>query len=102
VTNSGEGHTGETEFVLTQEMRERLSARALRERAPPGPADYLARQIIYVGEGRNLGVRWMQFELSAFQAKPGHSGGWSYRGKYGESRSAAPVRSRRGSVGIGV
>ncbi len=49
---------------------------------PQGPADYLSAGVVYVGEGHNLGRRWYQFEKSAFRAKPGHSGGWSYRARY--------------------
>ena len=49
---------------------------------PPGAADYLDGGIVYMGEARNLGVRWRQFENSAFLAKPGHSGGWAYRLAY--------------------
>jgi hypothetical protein len=51
--------------------------------APTGPADYLAPEIVYVGHGRRLGRRWKQFDQSAFHAKPGHSGGWSYGKRYG-------------------
>ena len=55
--------------------------------APKGPADYLAAGIVYVGEARNLGRRWSQFDDSAFKARPGHSGGWSYRAAYGDTPS---------------
>ena len=59
--------------------------------APEGPADYLTPGVVYVGEARNLGRRWSQFEDSAFRAMPGHSGGWSYRLKYGADASSLYV-----------
>lgn len=52
---------------------------------PPGNADPLDDNIIYVGETcRSLRGRWDQFERSAFQSKPGHSGGRNYRKLYGD------------------
>ncbi len=56
-------------------------------RVPNGKADYLNKKIIYIGETCNqfLKRRWYQFDRSAFHHKPGHSGGHSYRRKYGDS-----------------
>jgi hypothetical protein len=62
------------------------------DRTPPvGSADYLASGVVYVGEGRNLGRRWNQFEDSAFGGKSGHSGGWAYRRKYGSEANGIHV-----------
>jgi hypothetical protein len=56
---------------------------------PSGEADALAREIIYIGETckNSLTGRWYQFERSAFLGKNGHSGGWTYREKYGNTAS---------------
>lgn len=53
-------------------------------RAPVGAADYLDRNIVYVGEGDPLSRRWYQFERSALHGLPGHSGGHSYRREFGD------------------
>lgn len=45
---------------------------------PTGTADHLDDRVVYVGEGKNLGRRWYQFERSAKHELPGHSGGWSH------------------------
>jgi hypothetical protein len=50
---------------------------------PPGNADPLCKEIIYIGETcSSLKTRWYQFQRSAFYQKNGHSGGWSYSYKY--------------------
>ncbi len=71
---------------------------------PNGTADPLDKNIIYFGEtGRSLKTRWRQFDRAAFQQKLGysysgnHSGGKSYKKKYGDSGedlyvSAFPVK----------
>lgn len=52
---------------------------------PSGNADPLVNNIIYFGETcRSLRGRWDQFDRSAFQSKPGHSGGRNYRKLYGD------------------
>lgn len=52
---------------------------------PPGNANPLDDNIIYVGETcRSLRRRWDQFERSAFHSKQGHSGGRNYRRIYGD------------------
>jgi len=55
--------------------------------APEEEADFLDKNIIYVGETCNnsLKGRWYQFDRSAFQSKDGHSGGWSYNDEFGDS-----------------
>jgi len=53
--------------------------------APKGPAKDLDQKIIYFGEThRKLKQRWREFENTAFKGKSGHSGGRSYREKYGD------------------
>jgi hypothetical protein len=47
------------------------------------PADPLGGNIIYVGEGGWLQRRWGYFERSARDGKDGHSGGHSYRERFG-------------------
>jgi hypothetical protein len=53
------------------------------------PSDYRVNNgsIIYIGEttGQTLGDRLSQFHNSAFNERPGHSGGNTFRGKLGES-----------------
>jgi len=50
---------------------------------PTGRANPLHENIIYFGETcRTLKKRWMDFDHSAFQSKPGHSGGWQYQKVY--------------------
>jgi len=52
---------------------------------PSGNANPLDENIIYFGETcRSLRGRWDQFDRSAFQSKPGHSGGRNYRRLYGD------------------
>lgn len=65
---------------------------------PPRRVDLLDDRIVYVGEtcGQTLQKRWWQFDRSAFQEKPGHSGGWTYRDSIGATSrglhvSALPV-----------
>jgi hypothetical protein len=54
--------------------------------APKGNADPLDQGIIYVGETtRSHSQRWYEFNNSAFNNKPGHSGGWSYVDRYNDS-----------------
>jgi len=56
--------------------------------APPRVrADPLDENIIYFGEtcNQSLRERWVQFDASAFQLKRGHSGGKTYRDKYGDN-----------------
>ena len=52
---------------------------------PPEPVDYLDDGIVYVGEGSWLRRRWEQFEMSARAGLPGHSGGHSYRERFGNA-----------------
>lgn len=55
------------------------------EGPPQGPADPLAQQIIYLGQTcSNLRRRWRQFRRAAFEGKPGHSGGLTYRETFGD------------------
>ncbi len=56
------------------------------EAVPIGPADPLAKQVIYIGEtcDNSLMGRWQQFAGSAFKGRPGHSGGESYRREIGD------------------
>lgn len=70
-------------------------------KAPAGPADALARQVIYIGETCNNSLlgRWRQFDRSAFRGKSGHSGGKTYREKLGGKGArlyvaAFPVQNR--------
>jgi hypothetical protein len=50
---------------------------------PTGRANPLHENIIYIGETcRTLKERWVDFDRSAFQSKPGHSGGWQYQYEY--------------------
>lgn len=52
---------------------------------PSGNANSLDNNIIYFGETcRSLKGRWDQFDRSAFQSRPGHSGGRNYRKIYGD------------------
>lgn len=55
-------------------------------RIPSAPADYLSKEIIYVGEGKLLGRRWYDFERSATLGNSGHSGGHSYRREHGQDQ----------------
>jgi hypothetical protein len=51
---------------------------------PRGKAKPLSKRIIYIGEScSSLRHRWYQFERAAFEAKGGHSGGSTYRKKFG-------------------
>src|SRR5689334_17324936 len=56
------------------------------ESVPLGGADPLCRETIYIGEtcGQTLGKRLYQFDCSAFRQKNGHSGGWTYAGKFSD------------------
>lgn len=56
---------------------------------PSGRADPLNLNIVYFGEtcSQSLKERWNQFNRSAFYAKPGHSGGRSYKEVYGDKGS---------------
>ena len=49
--------------------------------------------VIYIGEtcDQNLAQRWYQFNRSAFEQKPGHSGGWTFSGLYCDNRIVEPV-----------
>lgn len=51
--------------------------------APKRPASHLDDAIIYIGDGSWLRRRWEQFEASALHGLPGHSGGHSYRDRFG-------------------
>lgn len=56
-------------------------------KGPPPAVDAEDPAIVYVGEtcGQTLLKRWYDFNRSAFQEKPGHSGGWTYRELIGVS-----------------
>jgi hypothetical protein len=56
------------------------------EKTPVGSANILDEAIFYVGEALWLADRWRQFERSARHGKSGHSGGHSYRDKFGTTR----------------
>lgn len=60
---------------------------ALFDPAPPRRVDPLAEEIIYLGEITDNGLlrRWYQFGHSAFDGKPGHSGGLLYREAVGDA-----------------
>lgn len=62
--------------------------------APSGPpgaaADYLADEIVYVGKSDLLRRRLHQFER-AMDEQPGHSGGNSYRSRFGGLREDVHV-----------
>jgi hypothetical protein len=60
---------------------------ALFDPAPPRRADPLAEAIIYIGEITDNGLlrRWYQFGHSAFDGKPGHTGGVLYREAIGDA-----------------
>lgn len=59
----------------------------------PGPApsvvDLTDANICYFGEtcGQSLETRLWQFSRSAFEAKNGHSGGWTYRDRFNDDGS---------------
>ena len=57
------------------------------DRVPKGRANTKAKQIIYIGEtcDKTLKERWYQFNRSAFNNKPGHSGGETYFLEYGDN-----------------
>jgi len=52
---------------------------------PRGPVELRARNIIYFGEtcGNSLRGRWRAFHRSAFEGNRGHSGGRTYRRRFG-------------------
>ena len=54
-------------------------------KVPSGPANPLAKQVIYIGEtcSNSLIGRWRQFDRAALQGKHGHSGGITYRDEIG-------------------
>ena len=53
---------------------------------PSGPADPQTQEIVYIGETcRRLVGRWSDFDGAAFQGKGGHSGGTTYREKFGDA-----------------
>lgn len=53
---------------------------------PPAVTDVLDESVVYLGETCNNSLlgRLYQFERSAFQARDGHSGGWTYRSRFGD------------------
>ena len=60
---------------------------------PPAEVDSISAPVIYIGEtcDQNLAQRWYQFNRSAFEQKPGHSGGWTFSGLYCDNRIVEPV-----------
>ena len=60
---------------------------ALFDPAPPRRVDPLAEAMIYIGESTDNGLlrRLYQFGHSAFDGKPGHSGGVLYREAIGDT-----------------
>ena len=52
----------------------------------PPTVDLLDEAVIYFGEtcGQTLETRLWQFHRSAFLVKDGHSGGWTYRERFGD------------------
>lgn len=57
------------------------------EAAPPAAVNVLDERVIYIGEtcDNTITGRLYQFNRSAFMGKAGHSGGWSYRARYGDA-----------------
>jgi len=55
-------------------------------RPPSGTAEYLDDAIFYVGEAVWLKRRWRQFQDSARDGLPGHSGGHTYRATFKPSK----------------
>lgn len=52
--------------------------------APPGAADPLSREVVYVGAtDRSLGERWQEFHRVVEGKAKNHAGGVTYRGIYG-------------------
>ena len=60
---------------------------ALFDSIPSSAVDVLDERVVYIGEtcDNSLAGRLGQFNRSAFLAKPGHSGGWSYRSRCGDA-----------------
>ena len=59
---------------------------------PPDHVDPLAPEVIFIGvtERQTLRKRWEQFAASAFARQTGHSGGWTFNGKYCNGQECPP------------
>ena len=60
---------------------------------PPEGVEPLSESVIYIGEtcDQTLAKRWYQFNRSAFEQKPGHSGGWTFSARYCGNCPVKPV-----------
>ncbi len=62
------------------------------EDRPPDRVKPLVAEIIYIGEtcSQTLEKRWYQFNRSAFEQKPGHSGGWTFANRFCNNKINVP------------
>jgi hypothetical protein len=60
---------------------------------PQVDVEPISSSVIYIGEtcDQNLAKRWYQFNRSAFEQKPGHSGGWTFSARYCNNCVTEPV-----------